>query len=289
MAGLSSGGCDNSPNSSTEPPEELREADHYPVWSGANNLIAYIHEQTSDTTDIDSPGVYTIRPDGTEKQLLYYSDSGDNYDGLDWFPDGHSLITNSGRRLVRIFYPEGTADTLTDEGEYWAPVVSPNGNAIAFSRRLGTPAGIYLLMLDGSVPNKIIDDGDAVDWPYSDSLLYLNLDRIYPLYNLMLANITGEFHRVVYSPQGNIIPDTPKAKMHPSTRRIIFRAQTISEPSSIWVLEPGLSEARQLQVYAETPAFSPDGNSIVYTDIHNNSGRLWIISWDGTGARQLTQ
>lgn len=280
-------GCDNSTGPPIHPPAS-GVLDKHPSWSVENDLIAYIHNRDSDSSHPDPSGIYTIRPDGSEKRLLYLSDSWDNYDGLDWFPDGRSLITNSGRMLVRISCPDGIADTLTEYGEYWAPSVSPNGNAVAFSRRLGDPAGIYIFEFDGSDSNKIIDDGDAVDWAYGDSLLFLNLDRSYPLYTVMIMAIEDGYRRVVYMPPQNFTPGTVKAKMHIDTRRIVFDAQVIGELQSIWALEPNGVTARKLHELAESPEFSPDGSRILFSRFLGD-GRLWIINWDGTGLRRLTQ
>jgi hypothetical protein len=36
-----------------------------------------------------------------------------------------------------------------------------------------------------------------------------------------------------------------------------------------------------------TPEFYSGADSIIFCNIRENDGRLWIISWDGTGLRRL--
>jgi Tol biopolymer transport system component len=273
--------------SSTKPPEEpqpLGFYDHYPAWSGINNLIAYSHERDYNSSDPDSAGIYVIKPDGTNKAIIYY---GNFNTGLSWYPDGKYLIFNANYRLVRVSYPEGIADTITGTGEYWDPVVSPNDTLIAFTRRLGSGAGLYFWQIGEDQPRMVIEDVDGVCWPYVDSLVFLNLDRAYSLYAVMISDTSGSSRREIFQNPGNMIPGSISPKLNATSRRIVFKAQLVGELQSIWALEPGQTAARKLVSYAETPEFSPDGNCIVFERMYPN-GKLWIMNWDGTGLRQLT-
>jgi Tol biopolymer transport system component len=70
--------------------------------------------------------------------------------------------------------------------------------------------------------------------------------------------------------------------------RIIIQQQEGGEYPSIWKMNQGSTDAIKLLSHAETPEFYSGGDSIIFCDTHEKNGRLWIISWNGTGLRQLT-
>jgi len=283
VLGLSSGGCDNSPNSSDDL-LDVSMIDLRATWSNANNLIAYVHYHLLGSTDPDSSGVYTIKPDGTDKKLLYESFL--TY-SLDWSSDGAWVLANTNARLVRISYPDGQPDTLTEAGEYWGAVFSPDDSQIAFAKHLGDEAGVYIMPAAGGEAKLIAGYGRNVDWPYFDSLLYLSLDRNFGLYAICMIDTSGQFRRVVLPEQGNFIHGEAYPTMHVASSKIILQAQEPGNTYSIWRVNG--NRVIQLRSYAYTPEFSPDGSMVLYTNTHSDNGRLWIINWDGTGARQLTQ
>lgn len=261
--------------------------DRYPVWSEVHNLIAYAQIRPPDSSGNDTLGIYVVKPDGSEKRMIYQY--GDVFvAGLDWSNDGNWLITNAGNRLIRISFHTGDADTLTQQGEFWYPVFSHDGNSIAFAIHAGDTRGIYIMSVDGTHTRRVIPYGLFVDWPYPDSLLYLNFDQGLPIGAICMANTGGNIRRVVYQTGDNFDYSTPTPKMHTSTGRIIFHAQEPGEARSIWILEPQSEQPSQLMTYAKHSNFSPDGNKIVFTNIRLGDGKLWLINWDGTGLVQLT-
>lgn len=259
--------------------------DYHAVWSGTHDLIAYIHYQKPESDDLDSSGIYIVKPDGTNNVLLYRSDFAL---GLDWAQDGQWLITNDNDMVVIISFPGGEADTLTESGQYFNPVWSVNGTRIAFAKHWGENRGIYIMDTGTMESRKIISNGMFVDWPYSDSIIYLNFESGYPSGAICLADTGGFFKRVLFEPGENIVRSTPRPKMQGASRRIVFDAQEIGEYESIWTLEPGATEATKLRSNAMRPNFSPDGDRILFTNVQGDIGRLWIMNWDGSGLTQLT-
>jgi Tol biopolymer transport system component len=280
---LAGSSCGNTPNGPNEFPGTSM-IDLRATWSEVHNLIAYVHYHELDSPDPDSSGVYLISPEGTGKRLFYQSFS--TY-SLDWSNDGTMLLINSGGRLVKLAYPSGEVDTLTEGGEYWGAVFSPDGSHIAFARHLGDEAGIYIMPVDGGAQKLIERNGKHVDWPYPDSIIYLSQSLDYPGAVCMI-DTTGAFQRVLLPAQDTMIPDSPYPRVDVITGRIILHAQEPGKPNSIWKHTPNSERAVQLRQFAYAPEFSPDANRILYTDIHFDNGRLWIINWDGTGARQIT-
>ncbi len=283
IAGLINLACGDNGSEPNEFPKTIA-LDYHAVWSGQHDLIAYIHDRIPFSDDPDSSGIYIIKPDGTEKRLFYRSRL---TFGIDWTRDGRWIIANSGGRLVKISYPEGQPDTLTPSGKYFDPVWSPDANKIAYSVHAGDSTGIYLLDFVGE-KRLVIPHGKAVDWTFTDSLVYTNLDWALPLGAICMADTAGSFKRVIYTLPENIVYVTPVPRRNLLTGRIVFHAQEPGEAESIWTLEPGSEQAAQLKEFGLRPNFSPDGQRIVFTDIHKDNGRLWIINWDGTGLRPLT-
>ena len=258
--------------------------DYGAVWSGAHDLIAYIHDHIPGSDDPDSAGIYIIRPDGTGKRLIY---QGYFMFGIDWSNDGTWIIADSNNRLVKISYPDGAADTLTGSGKYYWPVWSPDGQNILYSIHAGDNAGIYIADNNGGNGRQILAYCKAADWPYPDSLIYLNLYSQYVIGSLYISDTSGAYRREIFM-DDMFIPTTLVPKMNAVTRRIVFHAQLPGETRSLWKLENGFENAVRIKTFAIYPNFSPDGEEIIYTDTHEDNGRLWIINWDGSGLRQLT-
>ncbi|UCE65259.1 MAG: PD40 domain-containing protein [Candidatus Zixiibacteriota bacterium] len=258
--------------------------DYGAVWSGAHDLIAYIHEHIPGSDDPDSAGIYIIRPDGAGKRMIY---QGIFIFGIDWSDDGQMIIANSNYMLVKISYPDGAADTLTGSGQYYGPVWSPDGEQIAYNRRIGDDRGIRVMGESGNNDRLVIAYGDFVNWPYADSILYLNADTAYTVGSLYIAVTSGAYRREIFM-DDIFIPTELVSRMHAVTRRIVFHAQLPGETRSLWKLENGFENAVRIKAFAIYPNFSPDGEEIIYTDTHEDNGRLWIINWDGSALRQLT-
>lgn len=283
------GSCSEGQNGSlidNDPVPDYSAFDKRASWSETHDLIAYVHARAwTYLDDPDSAGIYLINPDGSAKRLFVMAA---HVNGIDWSPDGRWIVAIAGSELWKISYPEGLVETLLTDGQYYYPTWSPDGLKIASAVRAGDDAGIHIVDADGSNYRRIIPYSSAADWPYVDSLLYLNLDYELPLVSLCMADSTGAGKRVVYDPEGlftsNVLP-----RMHRETDRIIFQAQKPGEYPGIWKLEPDQSDATILVEKAGYPEFSPDGNRVVLTRIGSPYANLWIINWDGTALRELTE
>ncbi len=274
------------PLTDIDPPPDYSAFDKRASWSETHNLIAYVHARAwTYLDDPDSSGIYLINPDGTAKRLFLMAK---HVNGIDWSPDGQWIVANVGSELWKISYPEGLVDSLLTDGQYYYPSWSPAGTNITYAVRAGNDAGIHVVDANGLNYRRIIPHSSAADWPYVDSLLYLNLDYELPLVSLCMADSTGAGKRVVYDPQGlftsNVLP-----RMHTETGRIIFEAQKPGEYPGIWKLQLPGTDPTILVEQAGYPEFSPNGNQVVLTRIGSPYANLWIINWNGTGLRELTE
>jgi Tol biopolymer transport system component len=277
--------CHKRPSDEIDPNDPHTKIDYFACWSGVHDLIAYYHYQNLEFNDPDSTGIYVIRPDGTEKRKI--SDI-DFVSGMDWSDDGTWLVINTHFRLVKLDYATGDIDTLTSSGEYFTPSISPNGEYIAYVWRGGDNRGIYMMKSDGTNHSQVVGLTDNVDWAYGDSLIYLNYRDEFPIGAICMTDTSGHRRRVIFEPSSTIMTSSPTPKFHQATKRIIFECFEDGETYSIWRKDWARDNAVELKEVAITPNFSPNGNQIIFTDLHYGNGRLYIINWDGSGLRQLT-
>jgi len=198
------GTCNDNPlnsnsNGDFDPPPDLAAYDKHACWSGAHNLIAYVHDQQRSLGDPDSSGIYLINPDGSERRLFLRADY---VRGIDWSSNGQRIVANVGSALWKISYPGKTIDTLRAGGSYFYPIWSPDGTQIASAVHSGDGSGIYIIDSDGSNYHRIIPHSKAPDWPFIDSLIYVNLDYSLPLGSICMAYLTSGEKRIIYDPEG---------------------------------------------------------------------------------------
>jgi hypothetical protein len=270
-----------------DPPPDYSAFDKRACWSEIHDLIAYVHARAwSYLDDPDSSGIYLINPDGTDKRLLLMAK---HVRGIDWSPDGEWIVANVGSELWKISYPDGIVDILLTNGEYYYPSWSPDGTDVCYSALSGPDAGVYIYNLNDANSRKIIPFGYAADWTYPDSLVYLNLDYGFPVGAVCMADSSGSPIRIIYDLEDQFIWSDFLPRMHMVTRNIVFQAIRPGEIPRVWRLNNGNSEAMQLFAKAGYPNFSPNGNRVVFTRIGRPYANLWIINWDGTGLRELTE
>ena len=271
-------------NNISDPTHEFIYMDYYAVWSGVHNLIAYVHYQQPDSDDLDSSGIYVIKPDGTEKRLLLRTES---TFGLDWSFDGTKLVTNIAHMLITISYPEGIVDTITQPGQYFDPSWSPDGSIIAIGDYSGSDMGIYFISDFGDNYRKKIHAGVRPVWVTNDSLIFLNGDTSFTPHAITIADTSGQNRREIYTVFSLL--DTSQPKFNALKRRIVFHTLVKNEyHHSVYKLAIDSTNAELLQNEAYFPCLSPDGEKVVFTKVEGSEGRLWIINWDGTGLGQLT-
>lgn len=103
--------------------------DCYPAWS-PTGYIAYFRTRTS--TD-GPPGIYMLRPDGTDNHLVFASRSAFLYD-LRFSPDGSALALVQAGRICILHLENNKLEVLTEDGQAGSPDWSPSGEHIVFEK-----------------------------------------------------------------------------------------------------------------------------------------------------------
>jgi len=220
--------------------------------------------------------VWTINVDGTDLTRLTHS-PGPDFDPS-WSPDGTQIAfrsERSGEPEIWVMTADGTGQRRLAAG--LSPAWSPDGSLIAFSGR----AGLSLIRPDGTglrvLPNT--EGGEYPSWSPDGSRIAFN------------SNLTGDHVMYIAPADGSKVVDLSRAgegwqvDWSPDGRSILFTSHR-DHPDNytdIYVMRPDGSALRRLtHDSAYTPAWSPDGDHIVFS-----APGLVIMDPDGSDLRML--
>jgi TolB protein len=218
--------------------------------------------------------VWTIDADGTDLTRLTNAP----YPEFDpaWSPDGTLIAFRSERSGVPwiwIMNADGTGQRRLTEG--LSPAWSPDGSLIAFSGR----TGLSLIRPDGSGRRVLPDTegGEYPSWSPDGSRIAFN------------SNLTGDHVMYIAQADGSEVLDLShvgegwQVDWSPDGRRILFTSHR-DHPDNytdVYAMRPDGSSIRRLtRDIGYTPAWSPDGEHIVYS-----TPGLSIMDPDGGNAR----
>ncbi len=280
-----------------DPPPNRSVHDTNPTWSSVHNLIAYIHYLDEDSLDDNrARGIHLINPDGTNDQFFHDGGGALAWFSLDWAPDGSCLLVRNEIGLFKISYPDKVIDTLRYNIDpmtfaYLYVSFSPDGNTILYTIGGGNERGAYLMNSDGTNERLVVLYGDKAAWVSNDSIIFINYDPLMPSGSICISDTAGLFRRVVRENDSLYRPPDFTATIHFPTGRIAIYGPYFdtSYPADLGKMEPGWQEITLLVKDSEYPCFSPDGNQVVFTYEKKGYGGLYIINWDGTNMRQLTE
>jgi len=137
-----------------------------PEWSPDGRRIAFTQNRAKGSTGIPRVGIYKCR---TRKDCAQGSTRWlkTNYASPSWSPTSEWLAAEktagNGRDIVIISADEGDELVrLTTDGDSFAPVVSPDGDQIAYLHRDGVDIDLRVMTLDSSDGSITLVDDQAV-------------------------------------------------------------------------------------------------------------------------------
>ena len=279
LAALSLGflpGCDIS----TEPGEAPVAEDRIHIraaWSPDGKTIAF-HNATPATL-----GLYLVDTSGANLRLLYPGDA----IGVTWSPDNQWLAFSLLGNLYKIRINGDSLTRLTIEPGSFRPAWSLDGQRIAFVR--GRP---FVLNVQNGTESDMFFAGNFPSWhPNGIELIVQETIRdgvsIGGLYRFHALNPNSLAVRTLHSFTST--DDCGFSSISPKGSDIVYGSKPFNGNAQVWKVTLASSQHTPLtDDSGDFPAWSPDGNKIVYTRTLEGDGGLWIMNADGTGKRRLT-
>ncbi|HJZ54065.1 MAG TPA: hypothetical protein VKE74_03875 [Gemmataceae bacterium] len=225
--------------------------------------------------------VWSINADGTGLTRLTHS-PWPEFDAT-WSPDG-ALIAfrseRSGDSEIWLMHADGSGQHRLTRG--LAPAWSPDGSLIAFAGPSGSSGIITLIRPDGTGLRRLphTQGGEYPSWSPDGTRIAFN------------SNLTGDHLMYVARADGSKVAGPVGAGegwqvgWSPDGRSILFTShRDYPDPrhTDVYVMRPDGSDVRRLTHQdAYTPAWSPDGEHIVFS-----APGLFVMNADGSGVTPL--
>jgi len=210
-------------------------------------------------------------------------------------PDGKAVAfrRNSytpGGAGIFVTSSEGqTIAQLTDHPGDCCPAWSPDGKRIAFSRIAADEYGIYLVDAKGGTPRRISREDPRkkrgeLAWTADGKFIAFSGDSPGGGAQIFLLSVDDSSQRALSQPQGQDRDWGPAASAD-GTQLAFVRSNGAGFPEEIFLMPLSGGPARQLTYERAAimgpPAWSADGNSIVFSSTKEGEPSLWRISLGG--------
>ena len=206
--------------------------------------------------EVDEPGVYTVNPDGTNEQQLFF----DGHSEFPrWSPDGTEISINCcDDGMAAHFVDTTTGDLRT--------LLQPDPKLEAFCGGAWTSDGEQIACEVFGVDNR-------------------SLNGIYTI----RTSDGGGLRRITSNPGGSDVP----GDFSPDGERLIFTRFVDDEPVGLFVTNldgSGLQQISPPDVVVDTiVAWSPDGSQIAFETSRTpeRRGVIWVVNADGSSPHEL--
>jgi Tol biopolymer transport system component/serine/threonine protein kinase len=244
---------------STETREKLRltvppadwQGDVYPALSPDGHTLAFVRIRGASSDSIYLLPLAGEKPGGEARRLTFEHQ---NVSGLDWMPDGRSIVFSSDRtgayKLWKISISGGQPERLEAGGEDGhSPSVSQDGRRMVYAKAI-------------------------IDW------------------NIWRASGPGETGK--FTPSARLIASTQgdrEPQFSPDGRRIVFWSDR-SGSREIWVCDSEGLHCVQLTFFpgavSGSPRWSPDGRWIAFDAMKEGQRDIYVVSAEGGRPQRLT-
>ncbi|MEM6457336.1 MAG: protein kinase, partial [Acidobacteriota bacterium] len=188
---------------------------------------------------------------------------------------------------------------MLDTGGRWAgnPAFSPSGDQIAFARRTDAEPGTEICIMPtlGGSAQVVVRHGTMPAWsPDGQHLVFVQQlpDVKAALVTLDLAN--GDLRVLLRADRDHPILRAPA--WSPRDDLIVVRRSVDEIGGALWIVplrtnaEPAsLVVPDEPAIYADEPAFTPDGGHVVYVSNRGGARNLWSVPIAGGAPTRLTR
>jgi Tol biopolymer transport system component len=237
-----------------------------PTLTGSGGgVIAFVSDR------VGSGELFLMNADGTDQRQLTQSSSSVNIDYPAWSPDGKQVVYQArqagGRANLLLIDVEAVLGSaagaqpqkLTSKLDSQRPAWSPDGTWIAFDAWNGRSTSICAIQPSGGEPQCLTDTG-------------LDADVFAPSWSADGSMIACALHS------------------HPGGENLGWRihildveaAREVHGGNNMYALLPAAENDQ------DTPAWSPDGQRIAFSEVRDGQWDLFVVDVDGTDLRQLT-
>ena len=207
--------------------------------------------------------------------------------------DGTMAFLNSRTRTVLLLYELATGQTKTllgESGVLWAPVFSPDGKEVVYSR--SEPSGpwhLWSVPVDGGLGKQLTSGKQLEIYPHytpDGREIFYTTWGPEPLSIGWVARQGGPAH--AWEPRATT--SDSYADISPDGKSVVF-TRTENKVSHLFVRAvDGTGEARRVGVMEGTvPRWSPDGKWIAFSPNRGFVGGVFLVHPDGSGLKRVAE
>jgi Tol biopolymer transport system component len=238
-------------------------------------------------SDVGSPGIYVVRPDGSGRTRL--TPGTIRAKGASWSPDGKRIAfygtTARESRNFDIFVMNadgrGFIQRLTrSTARDVAPAWSPSGDRIAYMRG----NDIWVMNASGRNQRRLIADGGEPAWSFDGlQLAFTAVDK--GNFDIYLASADGRGIRRLTTHRA----DESAPAFGPDA--VTFTSYRTGDPEiySINLTTGRLFRLTRNPARDDGASWSPDGTKLIFTSYRDGNGEVYVMNGDGSQQRRLTR
>lgn len=205
--------------------------------------------------------------------------------GMNFSPDGKWLAFSDGANIYRAAVHTDSIEQLTFSEHNFFPDWSPDGTRIAYDISLGEDGGIHVLDISTLEDHQVYAYSRRPAWfPDGQYLAVVSY------------NFGSDGQLAIIDTAGNLVRQLTNndsfkrgLDVSPDGSQICFIQDFKCQLPHVWIINSDGTGLKKLTTRGGAdPAFSPDGQWIVFTYLADDNGHLWIMRTDGSEKRQIT-
>ncbi len=276
----------------TPAPRPTPTSNSLPVVSPDGSLIAFTSNR-SGTSD-----VYVIAVDGSGERRL--TETAEVEGNLAWSRNGKVLFAIFKDEVSRLYEIDPVSRNQRELAQVpgRGPTLSHDGKRLVYMAGTWTATRLMVAGGDGTNPRQI-NDGSSIAWnnhwsPNGKRIAFTGRDDPKSELAVFVVNADGSSMRHLT----RIPPEEGGGQWpvwSPDGRRLAIQVNSRTQKGSahIWIVEAATGAAHKIGTHSEayldeTPSWFPDGKRIAFQSNRTGKMEVWVMSDDGSGARQIT-